>query len=99
MSETEKPRDWAEMTVKQLRACCAEQGLTQVGTKKELVKRLAVQKFGRSDKFVHGYTKCDKCGAQAKVSGTIRVFDAKTRSFTTARYWYCRANRKHHGKL
>lgn len=90
MSETEKPRDWAAMTVKQLRACCAEQGLTREGTKKELIQRLTVEKYGRADKFVHGRTKCKLCGSQMNPVHT----DRKTAGIVV-RLLQCRAHRAH----
>jgi len=90
MSETEKPRDWAEMTVKQLRACCAEQGLSREGTKKELITRLTVEKYGRVDKFVHGRTKCKFCGSQMNPVHTDR-----TTVGIVVRLLQCRAHRAH----
>ncbi len=94
MSETEKPRDWAAMTVKQLRACCAEQGLTQQGTKKELIQRLALQKYGRADRFVHGRTKCKYCGSMVNPVRT----DRKTVGIVV-RLLQCRAHRVHRYSL
>ena len=90
MSETEQPRDWAAMTVKQLRACCAARKLTQTGTKKELIQRLALQKNGRSDKFVPGRTKCKYCGSIVNPVRTDRSVAG-----VVDRLLQCRANHKH----
>ena len=62
----------AKLNINELRHLCKEEGLETGGEKGVLLKRLIVQKTGRSDRFISTKTRCKICCEPAKVVSTRR---------------------------
>ena len=84
------PDGWREMKRPDLAALCKAAGLSDVGKRAALVKRLDAHWHGSTSQHINGKTLCPYCRAVAQCNGTRHMSDTVVR-----RSYRCRGKRRH----